>query len=159
MVLFKIIYSVLALGLAWGLHLYFKRNLRNKLHGYGLRASQEKLLNRFYALFLFILAIIALIVIWGLNFENVWLFLTSIVGLVAIGFVAVWSILGNLSSGWILLLNKSIKINDKVELVEDDIKGVLKDIRSIYTVLEDSRGNIINIPNNIFIQKIVKIKK
>ena len=52
----------------------------------------------------------------------------------------------------------SFKITDTLVLVEKEVTGKVIDIGLIYTKLQDKDG-IFTVPNNVFFQQIVKVKK
>ena len=101
-------------------------------------------------------ALVAIVLMWGVSIENVWVSIAGILGLVAIGFFAVWSILSNIFAGIVLFFNRPFKIEDTIELLPDGIRGRVKDINGFFVLLEDEDGNTINIPNNLVFQKIMK---
>ncbi|WP_420575285.1 mechanosensitive ion channel domain-containing protein [Ekhidna sp.] len=107
---------------------------------------------------LYTFTIILLIIIWGGDLNNLWISLGSILGVIAIGFFAIWSILSNIVAGIIIYTINPFKITDTVTLLEKEVTGKVKDIGLIYTKLEDKDG-IITVPNNVFFQQIVKVKK
>ena len=101
-------------------------------------------------------AIIGLIILWGVSFENAWVSIAGFMGLIAIGFFAVWSILSNIFAGVILFFFRPFKVDDNIEIVPDGISGRVKDINGFFVVLRDEQGNLTHVPNNMFYQKIVK---
>lgn len=109
-----------------------------------------------FALYVVIIAL--LVIIWGGDFNNLWVSIGSILGVIAIGFFAIWSILSNIVAGIIIYSINPFKISDTIVLVEKDITGKVIDIGLIYTILEDEDG-IFTVPNNIFFQQVIKVKK
>lgn len=107
---------------------------------------------------LYVVCITLLIIIWGGDLNNLWVSLGSILGVIAIGFFAIWSILSNIVAGIIIYAINPFKITDTLILVEKDVTGKVKDIGLIYTTLEDEDG-IFTVPNNMFFQQVVKVKK
>ncbi|MCJ7600851.1 MAG: mechanosensitive ion channel family protein, partial [Desulfobulbaceae bacterium] len=92
----------------------------------------------------------------------------TLTGMVAIGFIAVWSILSNLSCALFLILFKMFQIGDEIEIVEPiggtGLKGRVQDFNVMFTSLvEDasggSEGFVTQVPNNIFFQKTMRRKK
>jgi small-conductance mechanosensitive channel len=80
----------------------------------------------------------------------------TILGLVAIGFVATWSILSHFLCTFVLILFKPFSIGDEIEIPGDSVTGKVVDITMIFTTLQSSEGEYIQIPNNMFFQKIFK---
>lgn len=82
------------------------------------------------------------------------------IAMVAIGFVAVWSVLSNFFSTFILKAFKPFNIGDEIELHADGVKGKVTSIGVYFTTLVDMEDfSTFQIPNNIFFQKIIKRKK
>lgn len=88
--------------------------------------------------------------------ENAWAALTAVLAMVAIGFVAVWSVLSNALCTVLLLVFKPFRIGDHVELPAEGIAGTAVDLNFAYTILRDEAGHLIQIPNNLFFQKVVR---
>ncbi len=140
-----IFYKVISAAIA-------RNNLRKKL------SKRTNMLARKSMRWAFISVSVALlIVLWGGSLENFWMSLTGIFGIIAIGFFAVWSILSNVVSGIVILTSKNINIDDNIEIINEGIKGKIVDINSMFVILKSGKDKI-QIPNNLLLQKAVKIK-
>ncbi|WP_436516871.1 mechanosensitive ion channel family protein [Ekhidna sp. To15] len=106
---------------------------------------------------LYVFVFLLLVIIWGGDLKNIWVSLGSILGVIAIGFFAIWSILSNIVAGIIIYTINPFKITDTLVLVEKEVTGKVIDIGLIYTKLQDKDG-IITVPNNLFFQQVVKVK-
>jgi small-conductance mechanosensitive channel len=93
---------------------------------------------------------------FGFKVEAIMAVIGTILGLVAIGFVATWSIMSNFLCTFILILFKPFAIGDEVEIPSDSVTGKVVDITLLFTTLRSSAGEYINVPNNTFFQKIFK---
>lgn len=103
-------------------------------------------------------AILVVTLLWGMNIKNIWMLITSVFGIVAIGFFAVWSILSNVVCGFLLLFSEPFKIGDWVEIMPDAIKGKVVDMKLFFVVIKSQEQNSIHVPNNVLFQKyIVKL--
>lgn len=102
---------------------------------------------------------LGLLVIWGINIANMWVVITSMIGIVAIGFVAVWSILSNIVAGLILLTSKHVRIGDEITIDPEKAKGTVKDVGTMFTVLEKKNGDSIMVPNNLIFQRMVTVAR
>ena len=76
--------------------------------------------------------------------------------MIAIGFVAVWSVLSNVSCTVIMLIARPFNIGDEIEFAGEPIKGRVVDLNFVYTTLQDEEGRLQQIPNNLFFQKMIK---
>lgn len=104
----------------------------------------------------------------GVKLTSIFAVLLTLTGMVAIGFIAVWSILSNLSCTFFLILFKMFQIGDEIEIVDPiggtGLKGRVKDFNVMFTSLveEASKGTegfVTQVPNNIFFQKTIRRKK
>lgn len=83
--------------------------------------------------------------------------LSTVLALVAVGFVAVWSVISNFLCTFLLIIFRPFRVGDFIELVGGDgARGRVVELTNIHTVLEDDDGSIYCIPNNLFFQKSIK---
>ena len=83
-----------------------------------------------------------------------WLLVT----LVAIGFVAVWSVLSNVLCSIILLAARPFRVGQRVGLPPDDMEGVVEEVTLLHTVLRTDDGGRLKVPNNLFFQRVLQIR-
>jgi small-conductance mechanosensitive channel len=76
--------------------------------------------------------------------------------MVAIGFVAVWSILSNVLATLVILIWRPFNVGEKVEILPEGIEGQVIDINFVYTILKSDDGKKTAIPNNLFAQKFIR---
>lgn len=87
--------------------------------------------------------------------QNVFVALGSLLALVAIGFVAVWSVLSNTLCSLILLIVRPFEVGDRLEFPPDDVSGKAVNFNLIYTTLRTDDGAFVHIPNNMFFQRML----
>ena len=105
------------------------------------------------------LLIVALLLVlgrWGFQIDTLIAVLGTVLGLVAIGFVATWSVLSNFLCTFVLIVFKPFSVGDEIELPASNVKGQVVDLSLIFTTLKVGRGETVMIPNNIFFQSIFK---
>jgi small-conductance mechanosensitive channel len=93
---------------------------------------------------------------WGFPVNGIVAMIGTILGLVAIGFVAVWSVLSNFLCTLVLVVMKPFAIGDEVELPVTNVRGKVTDMTMVFTTLESAPGETIMVPNNTFFQTIFK---
>jgi small-conductance mechanosensitive channel len=99
----------------------------------------------------------AVLVLGWLGFlENAWATVTAVLALVAIGFVATWSILSNVLCSIVLLLMRPFSVGDRIELPGQDLGGRVVNFTLVFTILSDDDGHLIQIPNNLFFQQPIR---
>lgn len=116
-------------------------------------------ISKFIKLFLFMILLIVLIAIWGVEQSKLLTFITSVLTVVGIALFAQWSILSNISSALIIFISHPVKLGESVTIIdkEFDINGQVSDIGLFYVILKTDINEKIMIPNNIFLQKATKI--
>jgi len=115
---------------------------------------------KFMNLFIFIILLIVLIAIWGIEQSNLLTFITSVLTVIGIALFAQWSMLSNISSAIIIFVSHPVKLGESVSILdkEFDINGQVSDIGLFYVILKTDKNEKIMIPNNIFLQKATKLK-
>lgn len=101
---------------------------------------------------------------FGVPLSAVWAAFSAIAVMVAIGFIAVWSILSNILCSLLLIMVAPFRMGEKIEVVEpvggSGLAGKVVDINMLYTTIEmtdDLDGRCLaRIPNNVFFQKTIK---
>lgn len=93
---------------------------------------------------------------WGFELNGVLAALGAVLGLVAIGFVAVWSVLSNFLCTFVLIVFKPFSVGDELEIPSDNVRGKVVDLTLLFTTLRHSDGEHVVIPNNMFFQKIFR---
>jgi small-conductance mechanosensitive channel len=102
------------------------------------------------------LGVAALLVI-GIDLEGLWSTIAAALSLVAIGFVAMWSILSHMLASILIVIFRPFEVGDRVEVVGDDpIVGEVTDLNPVYTTLRADDGGTLRVPNNVFFQKTLK---
>jgi small-conductance mechanosensitive channel len=105
-----------------------------------------------------ILAVVVVLQWFGL-LKDFWTFLSTVLALVAIGFVAVWSVLSNVLCSVVLMLARPFQVGDTIGLPAQDLEGEVVDFTLLFTTLRDSEGGLIQIPNNTFLQTPLRRKR
>lgn len=104
-------------------------------------------------------ALVLLLGILGFNIGGIWAMLATVVGMVAIGFVAVWSVLSNALCTLIILVYRPFEIGDELELPGEPVQGRVVDLNFIYTTLRADDGSLLQVPNNLFLQRVIRRRR
>ena len=96
--------------------------------------------------------------IWGVDEQQLLIYISSFLTILGIAFFAQWSILSNITAGIILFVNYPVKIGDKITILEKDhnIDGEIKDIGAFFITLKTDKNEFITVPNSIILQKNIK---
>jgi small-conductance mechanosensitive channel len=108
-----------------------------------------------------ILAIITLILIWGVQAKDIFITISSVATVIGVAMFAQWSILSNITSGIILFFSFPFKIGDHILIHDKDYleEGEIQDIGAFHVTLVSKSGETIIYPNNLFFQKGISILK
>lgn len=93
---------------------------------------------------------------WGFQINGIVAVIGTVLGLVAIGFVAMWSVLSNFLCTLVLVILKPFYVGDEIELPTANVKGKVVDLSVVFTTLESAPGETVLVPNNMFFQLIFK---
>lgn len=123
--------------------------------------KRTRLVLKYLHLLMNILALFALIVIWGVQKKDIMLVLSSITTIVGVAMFAQWSILSNITSGIILFFSFPYKIGDTIIIHDKDfpIQAEIEDIGAFHVYLRTIKGEIIVYPNNLMLQIGITILK
>jgi hypothetical protein len=105
---------------------------------------------------LLLLALLAIVAIAGFEVGSIWQFVTALLAMVAIGFVAVWSMLSNVLATLVILIWRPFNVGEWIVLLPEEIEGQVVDINFIYTFLRAEDGTRTAVPNNLFAQKFIR---
>lgn len=102
----------------------------------------------------------------GVDTDNLWTTLMTIAAMVAIGFIAVWSLLSNLVASVLILATRVFKPKDDIELMDTvggvSVRGTVRSVDMMFTTVEERREDgttaMLKVPNNLFFQKVVRIR-
>jgi small-conductance mechanosensitive channel len=123
--------------------------------------KRTRLVLKYIHLLMNILAVIALIIIWGVQTKDIFIVLSSITTVVGVAMFAQWSILSNITSGIILFFSFPYKIGDFIFIHDKDfpIQAEIEDIGAFHVYLKTKEGEIIVYPNNLMLQIGITILK
>ncbi|MCM5663369.1 mechanosensitive ion channel domain-containing protein [Galbibacter mesophilus] len=124
--------------------------------------NRTLLILKYFNVFILIISILAISLVWGVDFKDLGLFLSSAFAVIGVAFFASWSILSNVTAGIILFFSFPFKIGDRIRIQDKDFpsEAIIEDIRAFHLHLRTDEGELITYPNNLMLQKgIVVIEK
>jgi small-conductance mechanosensitive channel len=100
-----------------------------------------------------------LAIIWGVKPGHLLLGLSSVFALTGVAMFAQWSILSNITAGLIMFFTAPFRIGDRIHIIDKDVPiiAVIESIQTFYTHIRTDENELIVIPNNLFLQKIISI--
>lgn len=155
---------ILIIAIGIGVHLLLQR-LANRLHQrqilpHSLLLPVKGFMKWILVIFVFLLVLQQL----GISISRVVGALSAVLVLVAVGFVAFWSILTNILSTFLLVTFSPFRIGDTIEIRDPEKEkgtiGKVADLNIFFTTLIDTSSETddsakIRVPNSLFFQRIV----
>lgn len=98
-------------------------------------------------------------IIWGVDFNRLSVFISSVLAVLGVGFFAQWSLLSNLTASVILFFNHPVRIGSRIRILDKDFEliGEVKDITGFYFFIKTDAGQLITFPNSLIMQKGIEI--
>ncbi|MCK9179757.1 MAG: mechanosensitive ion channel [Bacteroides sp.] len=105
--------------------------------------------------------VICLAIAWGVKRENILIGLSSVFAVIGVAFFAQWSLLSNITAGVIMFFTTPFRVGDRIHIYDKDlpINARIESIQTFYTHIRTDEGEIILVPNNLFLQRIVSVQK
>ena len=106
-----------------------------------------------------ILITTSLIVVWGVETQDIFITISSIATVIGVAMFAQWSILSNVTSGMILFFSFPFRIGDTIKIHDKDfpIEAEIEDINTFHVSLKTKEGEKIIFANNLLLQKGISI--
>jgi len=97
-----------------------------------------------------------LIMLLGIEYSQLSVFLSSLFAVIGVALFAQWSILSNITASLIIFFGFPYRVGDSVRVMDkdDDISGVIEEI-SLFHVLIRKGEDLITYPNSLILQKAV----
>ena len=155
---------VLILVLAWALQRLLRRFIVRIGERYRLPMELLMPLRSMLSWLIMGSALLMVLERLGVSATVLWTALTGFAAVAAVAFFAAWSVLSNLFCALLIFTAGPFRVGDQLEVLESadktGVKGRVVDINLLYTTLEDvsedSRGALLQIPNTLFFQKVVR---
>lgn len=148
--------TILVLVGALILRALIRRMLRLFARRSNLREADVAPFGRMLNWVLTIAALLLVLSAFGLNLGGLWGIVSTLFAMVAIGFIAAWSILSNTLCTVLILVYHPFSIGDVVEFPGEPTRGEVIDLNFLYTTLRGEDGSVFQVPNNMFFQKVLK---
>jgi small-conductance mechanosensitive channel len=155
--------SLAVILLAWFLHHLFCRALTKLSRRGMIHQELRRILGKMAKWLISIVALLVVLGLFGISVASFWAALSGVLVLLAIGFVAVWSLLSNLLCSFLLIMFAPFRIDDEIEIQDPaspvKARGRVLDINLMFTTLrvtdENEQESLLRVPNNIFFQKYI----
>jgi len=118
-------------------------------------------IRRLMSILLNITFVFAIAIVWGVSPQNLLVGLSSVFAIIGVALFAQWSVLSNVTAGIVMFFSAPFRIGDRVHILDKDnpIVATIEDFNTFYTHIRTADGELIVLPNSLFLQKTVAIKK
>lgn len=125
---------------------------------FGYPKDRMKIIRKILNIIFSVVLVSVALFIWGVDQSELMYFITSLLTVMGIAFIAQWSILSNVTASFIIFFNHPVKLGDTVMVMDKDfnVQGRVSDIGIFFLILKTVDGEQIAIPTNVFLQKMVK---
>lgn len=156
----KLIQSALVLVGMVILMILIKGTLRRLGNRYKFQKERTLFTVKVINIGLYTAAAITLLFIWGVDQNELVLFLSSFVAILGIALFAQWSMLSNVTASILLFVSHPAKVGDTISILDKDypLTGKIKDIGAFFVSIETEEKEIITIPNSLLFQKMIKVE-
>lgn len=156
----KVILTLVVIGIYILPRILINRSIDRTVLNSSTKKARSKVLKKVIRMIILSICIAIILIIWGVDQEDIALFIGSVLTVVGIALFAQWSILSNITSGVIVFFNHSVKLDDTIVIIDKDyeIEGRVSDIGLFFVILKTKEGEQISVPSNVFIQKMIKKK-
>ncbi|MFT6370138.1 MAG: small-conductance mechanosensitive channel [Maribacter sp.] len=123
---------------------------------------RTNLIVKYISIALTLTAVAALTLVWGVNYKDLGVLLSSVFAVIGVALFAQWSILSNITAGVIIFFSFPFKIGNTIRILDKELAGaesseldvlVIEDIRAFHLHLRKTNGEILTYPNNLVLQK------
>jgi small-conductance mechanosensitive channel len=123
----------------------------------GLRAETIGSFFRAVTITVWFLALLLVLDLWGIGVGGLWTVVVSVATIIGVGFLATWAMVSNVTASLFLAVWHPFRLGDTVELLPENLKGRAVDRNLMFTVLREESGSVLQIPNNLFFQKMFRV--
>ena len=146
---------------AFALSYLLKRPLQDSLRQLAsrVRLPYETVLTTTRLLIGTLWIVVAMLVleIWGISVGGLWTLLVSAATIVGVGFLATWTMVSNITASFFIALWRPFHLGDDIEIVPENLRGRVIDSNLMFVVVRENGGAVIQIPNNLFFQKMFRV--
>lgn len=152
--------ETLVLLMLYGITYYVTNTfINNTLKKTQIQRGRRKIIIRAIYLLINITTLVILAAVWGLEQNEIAVFVSTILTVLGIGFFAQWSLLSNITAGIILFFQHPLKIGDTIKILDKDFpfQGEISDLTYFFVYLKMDNEEIVTIPNSLLLQKSFSI--
>lgn len=154
----KILQTAITLAIFLFIRILVVRIINKTVRKNILHKTRGKIIKKIFAIVFTSIAIYFISTIWGVDQSELLLYFVSALTVLGIALFAQWSHLSNLTSAIIIFFTHNVRLDDTISIIDRDfeIEGRVSDVSFFFIRLKTSDGDEVILPNNIFMQKMIK---
>lgn len=155
----EILYSVIVLIIMLVVVFFTKRAITKFTFVKSIEIHRRRVISNISYITIYCISAFILISIWGVDLKRFTIFISSILAVLGVAFVAQWSILSNLTASVILFFSHPVRIGHRIRILEKDyeITGQVTNITGFFFYIRTDKNENITLPNIYVIQKGIEI--
>jgi small-conductance mechanosensitive channel len=104
--------------------------------------------------------VIVVALIWSVKPQNLFVTISTTLAFFGVALFAQWSVLSNITAGIVIFFSAPYHMGNAIRIIDKDIplEATVERIGAFYTHLRTTDGELVVLPNNLFLQKVVGIK-
>ncbi len=155
----EILYTIAILVILVILLAIHKKFVQKFINRKSINTNRTKLILNIGNFIFYVIAFLAIAIVWGVDFKQISVYLSSIIAVLGISFFAQWSVLSNLTSSVILFFYHPMRIGDRIRVLDKDFNwvGIVTDITGFYVHIKTDENENITLPNSLVIQKGIQL--
>ena len=112
------------------------------------------------AVILNITFVLVIALIWSVEPHKLFVTLSTVLAFLGVAMFAQWSVLSNITAGIVIFFTAPYHIGNTIRIIDKDVplEATIERIGTFYVHLRTTEGELVVLPNNLFLQKMVGIK-
>ena len=156
----QIIATVAAIVLLPAIKMVIRKISRKYAEKTGKPMARVRQVRYIIAVLLNITFVILVAIIWSVKPQNLFVTLSTVLAVLGVAMFAQWSMLSNITAGIVIFFTAPYHIGNAIRIIDKDIpiEATIERIGAFYIHIRTVEGELVVLPNNLFLQKIVGIK-
>ncbi|MCK4910827.1 MAG: mechanosensitive ion channel [Thermodesulfovibrionales bacterium] len=157
--LMQLVFTALAVVGGFALNALAESSVRTYGEARGVDTAHQDMLARMLRYSATVLAVIALVLIWGVNIASIWVLGTGLLGFLGVALFATWSFLSSIMSAFIIFFTMPYGVGDQISFHDGSTEreGTIEEMTLFFVHLRDSETTSVKIPNSLILQRSVRV--
>lgn len=153
---YDIILALIFVLFYWLFKRFISATITNLAKMKSVSSTRTAFIIRCFNICCFVLLFATYIIVSGIGYGNFTIFISSLVTVFGVAFIAQWSILSNITASFLIFFVFPYRIGDSIVVADGDgIEGKILEIKMFHTLIRHPSGNLITYPNSLLLQKSV----